>query len=385
VGKRTLPEIVTATPVLQQLERGGRLLWYDLSTSPIRHGSAPIVEATYFSAEAALNLLAAAGARYVRSLGIDGGSSYSAAFEDLRDTTLLANGRTSFDLQFEGFARTINRTGIDFSPLDQPAPARVVSAFKPDEVLPVAVLHHSIRRRASLTVDTVAIPDGSDFSAHNGPVVVVSPRAQFQTDLRKLWGTAVLDGEAAIPADAAGGGPALILAGPGLDHVLPTLMSCIRDRAPLATLAQGGAPVLRPSLAKAWNPGWWGGPEGNVPVLYYAPDGSEPWLSRKHPVGHIWVGDLLDAVAQGHVRPDLVAREVALGHARPSLLYQVEHGLEEPLLLPARARYLDRNFRPAARQTGRTPTIKWRPLLAAFGRQLWRWSRGLKAGVAAPR
>jgi hypothetical protein len=386
VGKRTLAEIVAVTPVLQQFERQGRLLWYDLSTSPVRHGSAPVVEATYFSAEAALNLLATAGARCVRSLGIDGGSSYSSAFDDLRDTTLLANGRTSFDLQFEGFARTINRTGIDFYPLDQPGPARVLSAYKPNEVLPVAVLHHSIRRRASFTVDTVAVPDGSSASAQNGRVLIVSPRAQFQTDLRKLWGTPVPDSEAAIPADPlSSGSPALLLVGPGLDQALPKLASCIRVRAPLETLTQGGAPEIRSSLPKEWDPGWPGEPEGNAPVLYYAPDGSEPWLSRKHPLGHLWMGDLLDAVARGHVRPDLVAREVALGHVRPSLLYQVENGLEEPLLLPARARYLDRNFRPAAQQNERTPPVKWGRLLAAFGRQLRRWSRGLRAGVAAPR
>src|SRR3954470_14048751 len=181
VGARTLEELVGEIPVLRRLRQEGRLLWYDLSTSPIRHGSAPVVEATYFSAEAALNLLAAAGVRRVRSLGIDGGSAYSPAFEDLRDKTLLANGRTSFDLQFEGFARTILRTGVDFSPLDRPAPVRVLSAFTPDEWLAVAVLHHSIRRRASLTVESLAIPEGTGIAPEQGQTLIVAPRSQFLT------------------------------------------------------------------------------------------------------------------------------------------------------------------------------------------------------------
>jgi hypothetical protein len=233
VGNRTLLEAVPGVPVLQRLEREGRLLWYDLSTSPIRHGTAPVVEATYFSAEAALNLLVAAGVRSVRSLGIDGGASYSSAFDDLRDTTLLANGRTSFDLQFEGFARTILRTGVSFSPLDRPAPARVLSAYTPDELLPVTVLHHSIRRRASLTVDSLAIPDGTASQVPEGQTIILPPRAQVLTDLRQLWGMSVPDLDVIIPAETqSNGGPGLAMAGAGFREVLPALASSIRARVP---------------------------------------------------------------------------------------------------------------------------------------------------------
>jgi hypothetical protein len=386
VGTRTLVEMAAGVPVLQRLEREGRLLWYDLSTSPIRHGSAPVIEATYFSAEAALNLLAAAGVGCVRSLGIDGGSSYSPAFDDLRDTTLLANGRSNFDLQFEGFARTILRTGVDFSPLDRPAPVRVLSAYTPDEALPVAVLHHSIRRRASLTVEAVAIPAGASVSLEEGQALILPPRAQVLADLRKVWGVPVPDLDLIIPAHTqSGDGPGLVLAGAGFREVLSMLASSVRARVPVEALVRAGCPYIRPLLPQEWNPGWPGEPGVDALVLYYPPDGSEPWLSRSHPLGHLWVRDLLDAVAHDGVRPELVAEQVALGHVRPSLLYQVEHGLEEPLLLPRKARHLDRNFQPSQRQSDRRLMVQWRPMLGALARQLGRWSRGLKAGVAAPR
>ena len=60
-GSESLAELVPKFPGLRRLEAEGRLLWYDLSTSPVRHGPGPVVQATYFSAEAALSLLAGRG------------------------------------------------------------------------------------------------------------------------------------------------------------------------------------------------------------------------------------------------------------------------------------------------------------------------------------
>jgi hypothetical protein len=384
VGTRSLAQLTQEDSTLGRLSASGRLLWYDLSTSPVRYGPGPVVEATYFSAEAALNLLVLAGVRRVRSLGIDGGSTYSGAFEDLRDSTLLANGRSSFDLQFEGFARTIVRSGVDFSPLDLPSPARVLSAYTPGEALPVAVLHHSIRRRASLTVLPTALPDGSNVGVPEGKTIVLPPWAQVLADVRKLWGIPLQDLDLIVPVDPpVGHGAALAIAGRGLLELLPTLASSIRAGAPLK--APAGGLHIRRSLPQEWGPGRAAGSGVDGLVLYYPPDGSEPWLSRGHPLGHLWVRDLLDAVAQGHVSPEVVAAQVAMGHVRPSLLYQVEHGLEEPLLLPARARHLDRDFPPAQQKTHRSLAVQWRPMLGALGRQVGRWTRELKAGVAAPR
>src|SRR5688572_1109712 len=61
-GSRTLAEWMAELPVLQRLAEAGRLLWYDLGTARRRRGPGPTVAAPYFSAEAALSLLALAGA-----------------------------------------------------------------------------------------------------------------------------------------------------------------------------------------------------------------------------------------------------------------------------------------------------------------------------------
>jgi hypothetical protein len=371
VGDRALDEHAREVPELRRLESQGRLLWYDLSTSPLRHGTGPVVEATYFSAEAALNLLAMAGVRQVRSLGVDGGAAYSGAFEDLRGSTLLANGRASFDLQFEGFARTILRTGVDFAPLDRRTPARVYVAHDPNEVLQLQVLEHSIRRRASLTVQTIPVSPGGPHPIEKGDAVVLSARAQVLADLRPLWKTQLGDLDLVIPAETQlSGGPGILLAGAGLTDHIPALAAQLVNRVSAETIAHTGSAAVRTGLPPQWNPGWTGHPVGDPPIVLYARDGAEPWLSRSHSLGHLWMRDLLDGIALGFISAGLVAEEVRRGHARPSLLFQVEQGLEEPLLLPRRARRQDRGFQSRAPQ--------WSSIVQALARQLSRRTRALR-------
>ena len=148
----SLADLLPYEPMLQSLLSEGRLYWYDLSTSRMRHGDFPVVSARHFSAEAALDMLATAGVRCIRSLGIDGGNAYSKEFSDLSDVSLLANGRQSFDQQFESFAHVISKTDVDYSPLDMESPIRVFVAATASEALPVKVLEYSIRQHASATV-----------------------------------------------------------------------------------------------------------------------------------------------------------------------------------------------------------------------------------------
>ena len=379
VGTRTLAELAAEMPLLRRLDAEDRLLWYDLSTSPVRHGSEPVVEATYFSAEAALNLLAASGVRRVRSLGVDGGSAYSSAFADLRDHTLLANGRTSFDLQFEGFARTIMRTGVDFAPLDRRTPATVYVAHGGEAALQLEVLEHSIRRRASLTVNVVRIPPASAIRAAEGDAVVLTSRAQVLVDLRPLWRAEIGDLDLAFPAGSEAA-PGILVAGAGLSRQVPTLASLVLKQAPIETMVQSAPAAVCPVLAPEWNPGCTGGSGRHSSIVLYPADGSEPWLSRGHPLGHLWMRDLLDGISSGFIWSELVAEEVRRGHARPSLLYQAEQGLEEPLLLPRRARLLDRGFEPPRQQgvLSSTPELRWSSVLRAVGRQLARRTRALR-------
>lgn len=113
-AEQTLADHVRDRPLLAELEAQGRLLWYHLSTG--RHFGedppGPRVPVKFFSAEAALCLLAGAGVRTVRTLGIDGGGRYAAEFADLEP---LTNGRSSFDEQTAELARIVRRYGLDYA------------------------------------------------------------------------------------------------------------------------------------------------------------------------------------------------------------------------------------------------------------------------------
>ena len=153
-GEKTLDELAASHPILSRLDTEGRLLWYNLSTARRRRRrGSPVVRVRFFSAEAALNLLVAAGAREIRTTGVDGGATYSASFADLSSSTLLANSRSSFDVQFSEFARTIRESGIRFGPLDLEVPARVYVGCTEEQMLAVKVLEFSIRKHASLSIE----------------------------------------------------------------------------------------------------------------------------------------------------------------------------------------------------------------------------------------
>jgi hypothetical protein len=157
--RRSIEDFIGEMPVLQSMRRQGRLVWYNLSSAGRRVGHSPVITANFFSAEAAVGVLASCGARTIRSLGIDGGSSYAATYKDLEGVTLLTNKHTSFDRQFERIAKTVCATGIFYAPLHKEAPVRVFVGTDRSQALAARVLEYSIKRRASMSVDVVPMCD----------------------------------------------------------------------------------------------------------------------------------------------------------------------------------------------------------------------------------
>lgn len=70
----------------------------------------PVIRVRYFCAVAAINLLVAADNKDdIYTLGVDGGTQYNPVFDN-KDR--LANGRSSFDIQFEEFEKTKKASGV---------------------------------------------------------------------------------------------------------------------------------------------------------------------------------------------------------------------------------------------------------------------------------
>lgn len=396
-GRRTLQELMLESPALRQLDAEGRVLWYDLSTGPQRHGPGPVVRATYFSAEAALSLLAQAGVRRVRSLGVDGGASYSAAFDDLERSTLLANGRPDFDLQFRGFARTIMSTGVDYAPLNVEAPVRVYVGSQDAQMLAVKVLEYSIRKHASMSVEVfplhhaeVEFPMPRDvrnrprtpfsfqrfyipeLAGFHGRAVYIDSDMQVFQDIRPLWTLPFEDADllAAREAGADGRKPqfsVMLLNCDALRWNLTEIVAAL-DRGDLTYETLMYEMAVARKVRAAIDPRWNSleiYKEGETALLHYTDMHTQPWISRDNKHGYLWVRDLIEAVDKGAITREEVEGNVAQGFVRPTVLYQLDHRVEEAALLPPKARELDRGYvAPYQRMGAHGGSVRSNPLRA---------------------
>ena len=115
--ERLLEDYFTDHPVLRGA-RQARAGWSGTTppTSP-PVGNSQTIGVTFFSSEAALNILGELGVKQVRTLGIDGGTQYSSEFEGM---PALQNGLPSFDAQFRELEEIVAHWGMDYDPLLEP-------------------------------------------------------------------------------------------------------------------------------------------------------------------------------------------------------------------------------------------------------------------------
>lgn len=404
-GAHNLEELARINPVLRQMNAQGRLLWYNHSRARQRREGSPVVRVKFFSAVAALNLLAQAGVRTVRSLGVDGGASYSRDFEDLADKTLLANRRMSFDIQFEEIARTILTTGIDYAPLDIPSPVRVFVGATEAQMLAVKVLEYSIRKHASMAVDVmplnrsaIAIPEPKEvrnrartpFSfqrflipqlmGYQGKAIYLDSDMLMFKDIRALW-ELPFDGAELLAARQPGHQQAqfsvMLLNCESLKWNIQEIIGLL-DAGDLTyeqlVYEMRVVKKIAPTIDPEWN-SLESFTEGKMAVLHYTDMGTQPWTSRANTLGHLWTRHLFEAVDLWFISPDFVREHVASGNIRPSLLFQLEHRLEDSFLLSRKARLMDGDFIPshrAAPEGNSSPWLQPAKLLRAAARYCYR-------------
>jgi hypothetical protein len=391
-GRRNLEELAQISPILRRMDKQGRLLWYNHSRAPQQHGDSPVVRVRFFSAVAALNLLAQAGVRTIRSLGVDGGATYSEAFSDLRDKTLLSNRRSTFDRQFEEMARTIATTGIDYAPLDIESPIRVYVGATEVEMLPVKVLEYSIRKHASMSVEVIPLHQSgleiplprdaknqprSPFSfqrflipaltGYRGRAIYLDSDMLVFKDIRALWTLPFVGAELLVVCepDNSGRRPQFSVVVLNCDNLRWDIREIVQD------LDQGQlnyeelmyemtiAKNVRPDIDPAWNM-LERFCERETALLHFTDMNTQPWVSRENPLGYLWTRDLIEAIDAGALSTDFVKQEVAVGHVRPSLVYQLENRIEDGLLLPRAARRMDRDFVPPYRVLANHQGSSWR-------------------------
>lgn len=366
-------------PALAALARQDRLLYYNLHTAPParRQGTSPVVTAHGFSSTSAIRLLAMAGARRIRTLGVDGGNRYAAEFSDLSEITRLQSWQTSYDMQFEDIAQSIMAYELDCAPLDVQSPVRIFVGMQPEQQLAFEVLRYSIRRHASLSVDVIPLFRAVAASGITIPAPQARqnrPRTPFTFQrfaipkLRNYQGRAIyLDSDMLVFRDIRElwmwplqGAQVLSVREPPGSGRRPQFSVMVMDCEALKwdvaeiinrldhnelTYEQAVHEMKVADRVAAVLPEDWNEleryREGRTALLHYTDMSRQPWLTADNPNARYWCEELLAAIEAGQISRDQVENEVRTENIRPSLLYQIDCRIADPLLLPSHILYRD--------------------------------------------
>lgn len=359
-GALFLEDYLDEIPVLRFMDGQGRLVWYSAATAP--HPGSPTIGVRWFSSEAALNILAHMGVRRVRSLGVDGGTTYSDSFRDLTGKTLLVNTQPSFDRQFEGIKAIVDRTGIDYEPLVEPI--RVFVGCDDSQMVAARVLEHTIRKHASRPVEFTAMIDmdvpvpkdkanrartGFSFyrflipklCGYKGRAVYLDSDMQVFTDMAELW--EIPFGEQKILCTYQDEPPQAWKDStwfhPGRQMSV-MLLDCERLPWDIEEIVRGldeGAftyedlmfemCLVEPDEIGDTIPPEWNSLEhyepGKTKLLHYTVVPTQPWKNDDNQLRDVWLQDFHEAVSAGAVPVELVRASIAGGHIKPSLLNDV--------------------------------------------------------------
>jgi hypothetical protein len=74
--------------------------------------------------------------------------------------------------------------------------------------------------------------------------------------------------------------------------------------------------------------------EETTALLHFTRVETQPWLSVLNPLGHFWCRLLLEALDEARVSMDLIQEHVRRGFLRPSLLWQIEHRVDDSRRIP---------------------------------------------------
>lgn len=371
-GERNLLDCCHDQPILKKYLQAGRLLSYNLQTAPSArmNPELPTVKAGSFSASVALELLAQFGASEVRTLGIDGGNAYSRSFADIEQKTKLQTGQTSFDIQFKEMARTIQNHGVKSGPLNMQIPLRVFVGCMPEQELAYQVLKYSIEKNSSVSVSVerlheavagkrISIREPSDpknrgrtpFSfqrfaipavcEYQGRAVYIDSDMLVLGDMRSL-AQFPLEGMQMVSAGSAPGSER-----PPQFSVM--LINCAElgwDVNSLVDRLDSGALTYEdlmyqmktverwaPRLPYTWN-SFEVHEEGATQLVHFTDMDTQPWLNPWHPIGALWVGYLIEAIASGAIPRSLVEEEVLKRNVRPSILEQLRRNEPDARRLP---------------------------------------------------
>lgn len=373
-SERPLEGLFDQVSILRTLSQESRLIWYNFATGkPIP--SSPLIPKGPFSAAVIVNLLAVLGVRSIRTLGIDGGTAYSAQFNE---KTRLVNRHSNFDVQWTGIAATVRKHEINYAPLTSEVPMRVFIGTDDSQMIATKVLQYSITKHCPIPVvfdamEQVEVPSPKDpknqartpFSfkrfgipkqaGFKGRAVYLDADMLVLKNFQQLWD---------IPFDGA--------------HVLYALSSDSRRRKQFSMLLLNCAELrwevseiinkldeqvysydelmkelclepsdkVQPGIPPIWN-SLEEYQRGETGLIHYTDMSTQPWVSCKNPYGDLWIEYLQEALRSGFLTFEEIEEARQLGFVRPSLLKQLKLSRRWwPFFRKVIAPFFDIGFKP---------------------------------------
>lgn len=407
------PGDTTAEAATWRGDFGERLRTFNLSTTSAEADLGPVIQAGNFSAPILAELLAQAGFHDILLAGIDGGSSYSAAFDDVAYKK-LRSVQNSFDSQFAELRGVRDRHGVVFRSV-RCSEASILIGTDTEQCLATEVLKWSIESNTFLTVrytdtDTrsrslYAHGDvGTPFSlqriflpemaGHRGRGVYFDSDMLVFRDVYELFNADMADrvllGCAPTPGRRTQFSVFLVDneradwdAGALVQRYLAGEVSYDWLMKEFAFVERRGS-----TLPTAWNSLEMYEP-GVTANIHFTDMGTQPWLSVYNPNADLWCEALFRALQERPAVGEALHTSLARGWVRPSLGWQVEQRQANPWRLPASAKALDAGWLPPHERLKfpdappRMQLLKWR--LASHVRraiQSRAYIRLLKAGHA---
>jgi len=238
------------------------------------------------------------------------------------------------------------------------SPVRIFAGADVDELLPLKVLEYSIRRHTRLpvalqTVDNslVTMPTDPRFApytrfsygrfaiprlaGYRGRAIYMDSDMLVFGDVAEIWNTP-FDGAkiliekltrrsrrrgratAIMLMDCAAlrWDPEEIVKQLGAEYDYEELMSIV-------PLLEDGE--IRDALPLGWNS--LDRRNADTRLLHFTRIRTQPWVYPRHPLGHLWIAEVKQMLADDTLSPDFIRAEVACGHVRPSLI--AELGIDE--------------------------------------------------------
>jgi hypothetical protein len=353
-SERLLEDYFSELPVLEELDREGRLVWYNAATSPPVESSRTI-GVTWFSSEAAMNILGELGVKTVRTLGIDGGTSYSEEFKGL---PALQNTLPSFDAQFRELEDIAAEREIDYDPLIEPM--RVFCGLDESQIVAARTLEYTIRKHASRPVRfypmfNVPAPVPKDprnrgrtgfsfarfhipkLAGYKGRALYVDADMQVFGDLAELWeipfnGAKVMCTfqdyipEAWRDKDYFHPGRQLSVMMLDCEHLDWDVVQIVNGldegkytyEQLMFELCILDSSEITDDLPPVWNHLEHYEP-GETKLIHYTVVPTQPWKNDENPNREVWERDFEEAVAARVVHPEEVLRLARAGHIKRSL------------------------------------------------------------------